>query len=185
MEDQMIRRSTFNGFNLNSSWRVFINLSIIVFAAIMLCVNITFKKLVKVDTGSDIWQNNSLPISKLGDIFERYNKVGVTIFEAANENNETKLGDYISQISDDTQAIDEDLDFCAKSAKTMVEVRLYKNAVLTIGKYWDYLNTVENLLLQRKNKEAKKLLSGDMALASGNYMNILDSWIKLNLRQGK
>ncbi|MGE5682273.1 MAG: methyl-accepting chemotaxis protein [Bacillota bacterium] len=131
-----------------------------------------------------MWHNNALPIAKLEDVLQRYQHVRLTTLKLVMENDRNKIQKFIDDISEDSKAISEEIDYCSKIISTEEEKTLYKNALEARNAYRVYLKTVEELGMENKDEEARIVLLGDMTKAAVNYEKAIGAWVKYNIEAG-
>ncbi|MCU7525295.1 MAG: HAMP domain-containing protein [Ignavibacteria bacterium] len=135
-------------------------------------------------SSESMWLDHALPIAKLGDVLQRYQHVRVSTLKAVMENDRSKVQGYVDDISNDSKAISEEIEFSSKSADTDQEKEFVRNAKEKRENYRKYLLEVENLALENKDEEARAVLLGDMTRAAVEYEQAIESWVKFNQDEG-
>ncbi|MGE5354524.1 MAG: methyl-accepting chemotaxis protein [Acidobacteriota bacterium] len=170
--------------NLKIGVRLTISFCIVAFIAAIIGLVGSFNLNKVAKSSASMWQDHALPIAKLGDVLQRYQHVRVSTLKAVMENDRNKVQGYIDDITKDSKAITEEIEYCSKSANTDQEKEIVRNANEKRAIYRKYLEVVENLALENKDEEARSVLLGDMTKAAIEYQTAIESWVKFNQNEG-
>jgi methyl-accepting chemotaxis protein len=182
--------STRRGFmkwfvNLKIGARLVVSFCIVALIAAVIGLVGTYNLNNVAKSSSEMWQDNAVPISKLGDVLQRYQHVRLSTLKAVMENESGKIREYIDDMAQDSRVITEEVEFCKKVAQTEEEKALARTAEEKRADYRTYLKVVQDLALANKDDEARAVLLGDMTKSAIAYQDAIEDWVKFNLAEGE
>jgi methyl-accepting chemotaxis protein len=130
---------------------------------------------------SKMYEQNTIPISKMGNIMQAFHRARVNVREAIIANEKEDIEIYIQKIKNYSDIINKDIEFCAALISSDEEQRVYEEFLTARKEYRDDLAESYSLMRANKDAEALALMKGHMLETAFGEQRAIEKWVEINL----
>ena len=130
---------------------------------------------------SKMYEQNTIPISKMGHIMESFHRVRVNVRDAIIASDKEEIEKYIQKIKEYSDLINQDIDYCVALISSDQEQKIYDDFTAARKEYRDDLTKIYPLMRANQDKEALAFMKNEMFQTAMGEQKAIENWVKYNL----